>query len=188
MPDISLNYRLVDENIPLISEGITLEVNRKYLEASRLFAGLSVQNPVEDTPGVDLLGKLWDKLHDVKPSIKNLIQNGQEAGVSSQGEIPGCFTYFAGAEVNSADDITADFEKWSMPAGNYVVCSFEAENFYLLVTNALNKARDYMFGVWLPNHKLASEPFMAEIYYETTPEASRMEIWLKINEQTNSNS
>lgn len=55
------------------------------------------------------------------------------------------------------------------------VCSFEAENFYLLTTNALNKAIDYMFGVWLPRHQLSSEPFMAEVYFDD----NIMEIWLK---------
>jgi AraC family transcriptional regulator len=182
MPDISLNYRLVDENVPLISDGITLEVSRKQLNTPRVFLGLSIQNPIGDTPGVDLLGELWDKFHQQKLVMKNLLPNGQEAGVSSPGETPGFFTYFAGAELGSTDDTITDLSEWSMPHGNYVICTFEAENFYLLTTNALNKARDYMFGVWMPNHSLVSEPFMAELYYDTTPEASKMEIWLKVNE------
>lgn len=49
----------------------------------------------------------------------------------------------------------------------------------MLTTNALNKARDYMLGVWIPNHKLVIEPFMAELYYDTSPESTSMEIWLK---------
>lgn len=182
MPDISLNYHLIDENVPLISEGITLEVSREHLDTPRIFSGLSIQNPIGDTPGVDLLGELWNKFHQEKPSLSNILLHGQEAGVSSPGETSGCFTYFAGAEVSCADDTSANFSVWSMPKGNYVICSFEAENFYLLATNALNKARDYMFGVWMPNHNLVSELFMAELYYDTIPEASKMEIWLKIRE------
>lgn len=69
-----------------------------------------------------------------------------------------------------------------LPSGTYAVCAFEAENFCLLTTNALNKARDYMFGVWLPNHQIAVEPFMAELYGLTTPEATAMEIWLRIKD------
>jgi AraC family transcriptional regulator len=137
---------------------------------------------MNDTPGVDLLGELWNEFHQEKPSLCNLLPGGQEVGVSSPGTTSGCFTYFAGAEVSSTDIAPSHFSVWSMPAGNYVICAFEAENFYLLTTNALNKARDYMFGVWMPNHNLVSEPFMAELYYDTTPEASKMEIWLKVKE------
>lgn len=182
IPDISLNYHLVDENVPLISNGITLEVNRKHLDSPRMFLGLSIQNPIDDTPGVDLLGELWNRFHQEKPLLRNMIPNGQEAGVSLPGEQPGCFTYFAGTEVSCIDDTGKEYAVWNMPVGNYIICSFEAENFYQLTTNALNKARDYMFGVWMPKHNLVSEPFMAEIYYDTTPEASMMEIWLKIKE------
>lgn len=179
-PDISLNYYLVDENVPLVAEGIVLEVQRKVLDQPRYFIGLKIQNPIADTPGVDLLGELWNNFHGIKASMESLKPEGCEAGVSSPGELPGCFTYFAGAEVKKPEEQTG-FSNWLMPKGDYVVCCFEAENFYLLTTNALNKARDYMFGTWLPNHKLVSEPFMAELYYKTDPEASYMEIWLKTN-------
>ncbi len=82
------------------------------------------------------------------------------------------------------EDIPIGYLIWVMPIGNYIICSFEAKNFYLLTTNALNKARDYMFGVWFPNHNIAFEPFMVELYYDTSPEASRMELWVKINNGT----
>lgn len=184
IPDISLNYRLADENVPLISNGIILEVSRKHINTPRMFLGLSIQNPMGDNPGVDLLGELWDKLHYQKPILNNLLLTGQEVGVSSPGESPGNFTYFAGVEVSNIDDSPIDYLIWVMPLGNYIICSFEAENFYLLTTNALNKARDYMFGVWLPNHNIAFEPFMAELYYDTSPVTSRMELWVKIKDGT----
>lgn len=182
IPDISLNYRLVDENVPLITSDILLEVSRKHINTTRMFLGLNIQNPMGDNPGIDLLGELWDRVHDQKPFLSNLIQTGQEIGVSSPGEMPGNFTYFAGAEVSNIDNIPIDYLAWVMPIGNYIVCSFEAENFYLLTTSALNKARDYMFRVWLPNHNIIFEPFMAELYYDTSPEASRMELWVKIKD------
>ncbi len=184
IPDISLNYRLVDENVPLITSDILLEVSRKHINTPRIFLGLNIQNPMGDNPCIDLLGELWDRVHDQKPFLSNLIQPGQEIGVSSPGEMPGNFTYFAGAEVSNMDDIPIDYLAWVMPMGNYIVCSFEAENFYLLTTSALNKARDYMFRVWLPNHNIVFEPFMAELYYDTSPEASRMELWVKIKDGT----
>lgn len=181
VPELSLRYYLVDENVPLLAEGILLEVRRTTLAEPRLFAGLTVQNPMSDTPGIDFLGELWARFHGQKPRVRNLLPDGLEAGVSYAGEIEGCFSYFAGAEVNDAEG-QQGFQQWMLPSGTYAVCAFEAENFYLLTTNALNKARDYMFGVWLPNHHLAIEPFMAELYGLTTPEATAMEIWLRIKD------
>lgn len=178
MPDLSLNYYLVDENVPLVAEGIVLEVRRTVLDVPRLFTGLTIQNPISDTPGIDFLSELWTRFHDRRQTIPNLLPNGNEAGAAYQGESEGCFTYFAGAEVKD-DAMQQGFTHWTMPAGEYAVCLFEAENFHLLTTNALNKARDYMFGIWLPNHSLTSEAFMAELYFDTSPEASVMEIWLK---------
>ncbi len=178
IPDLSLNYYLVDENVPLISDGIVLEVRRTCLKSNRYFTGLKVQNPITDTPGIDFLSELWSHFHNKKAEITNLIYNGNELGVSYSGEAEGCFTYFAGAEVCDSKRGNG-FTQWIMPVGDYAICQIEAENFYELTTNALNKARDYMFGVWLPNHKLTSEPFMAELYFKTTPEACYMEIWLK---------
>lgn len=181
VPELSMKYYLVDENIPLLAEGIILEVRKTNLTAPRYFTGLTIQNPISDTPGIDYLSELWTRFHDQKSEIRNQLPKGNEIGVSFQGKKEGCFSYFAGTEVPDIPDIIEepDYGHWTLPAGEYAVCLFEAENFYLLTTNALNKARDYMFGVWLPNHKLSSEPFMAELYFETLPEASTMEIWLK---------
>jgi AraC family transcriptional regulator len=178
IPDLSLNYYLVEENVPLVADGILLEIRRTCLDKPRIFSGLSIQNPIADTPGVDFLSELWQRFHLQKATHLGLLPDSLEVGVSSPGVNPGFFTYFAGAEVNCIMD-QPGLVHWTMPLGEYVVCSFEAENFYLLTTNALNKARDYMFGVWLPNHNIISEMFMVELYFKTSPEASLMEIWLK---------
>lgn len=178
MPDLSLNYYLVDENVPLVADGIVLEVRRTYLDTPRLFTGLAVQNPIADTPGIDFLSELWNRFHDQKQTIENLLPNGNEVGAAYPGEAEGYFTYFAGAEASN-NRIQPGFVHWTMPSGEYAICSFEAKDFHMLTTNALNKARDYMFGVWLSNHKLTTEPFMAELYFDTEPDASVMEIWLK---------
>ena len=97
--------------------------------------------------------------------------------------MPGFFTYFTGGEVEEGE-LTEGFINWDMPAGNYIICTFEAENFQLLVNEALNKARDYLFGVWLPKHTINTEYFMAELYYDITPEATKMELWVKIKEES----
>jgi AraC family transcriptional regulator len=179
MPDISMNYRLVDENVPLVADGIVLEIRRTNMKSDRLFAGYSIQNPISDIPGIDYLGQQWDRLHKEKLRIPYLLSEGNEVGVSYPGEREDCFTYFSGAEVQSYRD-QSEFTSWTMPEGEYIVCSFEAENFYLLTCNALIKARDYMFGVWLPNHNIATELFMAELYFDILPESTSMEIWAKI--------
>lgn len=180
MPDLSLKYTLVDENVPLIANGVILEVRRTRLDEPRRFAGLSVQNSIDDTPGIDFLGELWDRFHGMKGSIASLAPGGREVGVSSPGEDARHFAYFAGAELGVSGESRPPLAEWAMGAGEYAVCAFEAENFQLLVTEALNKARDYMLGLWIPNHRLAIEPFMAELYFDTAPDASKMEIWLKI--------
>lgn len=38
-PDLSMNYQLVDENVPLVADGIVLEIRRTTLESIRHFAG-----------------------------------------------------------------------------------------------------------------------------------------------------
>lgn len=178
MPDLSLKYYLVGENVPLLADGIVLEVRRTELKVSRSFTGFTVQNPIADTPGIDYLSELWTRFHQHKSEIRNKLPDGNEAGASFAGNTAGCFSYFAGAETRNSEK-QPGFDQWILPAGEYAVCSFEGENFYLLTTDALNKARDYMLGVWLPNNKLSCEPFMAELYFDTSPEASIMEIWLK---------
>lgn len=179
MPELSLMYQLIDENVPLVAEGIVLEVRRTQLAAPRYFSGLSVQNPMRDTPGIDFLGELWNRVHMQKQDIVNLLPGGNELGMSTPGVVEGCFSYFAGAEISKSEKQTG-YENMVMPAGSYAACAIEAENFSLLTTNALNKARDYMLGVWLPSHKAIIDPFMAELYGDTSPESSSMEIWFRI--------
>ncbi len=178
MPDLSLKYVLVDENVPLQADGIVLEMRRATLSAPRLFTGFTVQNPMADTPGIDFLGELWNRFHSKKEKVAGLLSGGNELGAAYAGQAEGCFTYFAGAEV-SAQAEQQDFVHWTLPAGAYVVCAFEAENFYQLATNALNKANNYLFGVWLPNHGVTIEPFVAELYGDTSPEGTAMELWVK---------
>ena len=40
-----------------------------------------------------------------------------------------------------------------------------------------------MLGVWLKNNGLDIEPFMAELYYDTSSEGSIMELWFKIKKE-----
>ena len=50
----------------------------------------------------------------------------------------------------------------------------------MLVTDALYKALNYVYGVWLPGHGLQTEGFCAELYASHTMETTSMEIWMKL--------
>lgn len=178
-PDLSMKYQLVDENVPLAADGIILEVSRKELKQPRCFAGLSIDVPFSNDPGVDYLAELWHNFHSKKNNIENLKEKGNEIGVGSPSEKEGQLNYFVGAEVRDTNK-QREFNNWAMPAGNYVVCSFEAENFHLLTTNALDKAVQYMYNTWLPRNKITTEPFMAELYFDTNEDAVYMEVWMKV--------
>ncbi len=185
-PDLLLNYVVIDEGVPLISDSLVLEFNKKTLEQPIIFMGLTGVIPIKDqmplgeATGIDMPGEVWNRFHTIKHSIPR-ISGGRELGAAYLGDAPkGCFTYFAGAEV---EDKTEDsrFQKWVLPAGNYIVCGFEAENFELLVTVALNKAVKYSIH-WLEKHNLKMDAYSPEMYYDSTPEATYMELWLPVLE------
>ena len=186
-PDLLLGYTLIDEGVPLISEGLVLEINRKIVEEPISFIGVSgyvpiaEQLPVGETTGIDVPGEIWRQFHQEKNRI-NRISNGREIGVAYLGDAPeGCFTYFAGAEAESG--VTDDnFQMWQLPAREYIVCGFEAKDFTELVTVALNKAIKYS-GLWLEKHNLLMDVFAPELYYSSAPEASYMELLIPFKQR-----
>ena len=46
-PQLLLNYLLVDEGVPLLTDGIVLEINRHQLAAPEYFIGLEKKMPVQ---------------------------------------------------------------------------------------------------------------------------------------------
>nr|WP_308742749.1 AraC family transcriptional regulator [uncultured Anaerocolumna sp.] len=181
-PQLLLNYTLVDENVPLVAEGIVLETTRRTLLSPQYFIGLTAEEPINQMPGggetgVDELGKLWDDFHKNKPTIQELKRDGDELGVAYPGTKDGYYRYFAGAESDS-NEILEGYSSWELPKGEYIVCSFEAEDFEHLVMDAVYKAHKYVFETWLPNHNLTSKPFAAERYASHSPETTNMEIWI----------
>jgi|BioPla2DNA2_1021312.scaffolds.fasta_scaffold04390_3 AraC family transcriptional regulator len=183
-PELLLNYTMIDEDVPLITDSIVLEVTRRKLHANEIYVGLSAQVQISQTPvgevtGIDVPGQLWDLFHSRKASIPNLLPGGIEIGVSMIGETDnGTFTYFVGGAAEPNISVNEDFITWELPADEYVVCSFEAENFSELTTSALDKAMKYLFGTWLPNRGLTTQPFSVEKYYKTTTDLAYMEIWV----------
>ena len=179
-PDLLLGYTLIDQGVPLISDGLVLEMSRRIYAEPVCFMGvigyvnIAEQIPVGEATGVDAPGEIWRRFHQEKGQISRK-PNGCEVGVAYMGDAPdGCFTYFAGAEVESAAT-DAHFQTWQLPAREYIICGFEASDFFELTTVALDKAIKYS-GLWLEKHSLAMDGFAPEVYYSSTPEATYMEL------------
>lgn len=183
-PDLLLGYTIVDENVPLVSNGIVIEITRKTLSQSERYIGISGKVNVEqatfgETTSISGPGQLWDAFHKRKSEIPGVLPDGIELGASMMGEeMDGTFLYFAGAAASADIPVAEDCTAWELPAAEYVVCMFEAENFAELRTSALDNAFRYLFETWLPKHKVATQPFSAEKYVSATPEMCKMELWV----------
>jgi AraC family transcriptional regulator len=184
-PDLLLGYTMVDENVPLVTDGIVLEISRKTLDTPELYIGFSApvsmseQTPLGETTGIDVPGQLWDNFHKLKDGVKGLVPNGIEFAASTFGGYgDGKFNYFVGATVTLGTIAYDDFVTYELPAAGYIVCSVEAENIAELTTSALGKSMSYLFGIWLPKHNLSTQPFSAEKYVTVSPEMCKMELWV----------
>lgn len=182
-PELLLNYTLVDENVPLVSNGIILEISRKQLAVPEYFIGLEMKMPVSFIAGlgtesqVDPLDTLWRTFHEKKGNMEKLLSGGDEIGVAHPCNEDGFFCYFAGGKSHSAST-GSEYKNWELPVGEYIVCTFEAENFEGLVMDALYKAHGYLFNTWLPNHQLTTAPFSVERYESHVASTTKMEIWV----------
>lgn len=188
-PELLLNYILIDEGVPLITNGIVIEINRKHMELDVIYVGFTKKLPLEYgaglgvDPGVDVLGILWEEIHTYKNQVRSMVTGSEEVGVMLPCSENGFYNYFAGIHANvNKCEMESKIDQWVQPQGEYIVCSFEAENFDFLVTDALYKAQQYLFSTWLPNHKLQTEAFCLEHYETHTPETTKMEIWMKLME------
>ena len=186
-PEVSMNYVLVDDGVPLVVGNIVLEIQRKTLEKPEIYLGLetevriSEQIPVGESTGVDVPGQLWNRYHMKKASIAANLNTTVEMGMShTEDAAQGVFTYFAGGLAQNVPSQLQDgFVKAELPAGEYIVCKIEAEKFEDLVTVALNQASKYLFGTWMPHHHMATEPLSVEKYYRDVKDMAYMEIWVK---------
>lgn len=183
-PQLSLQYTLIDENVPLVCDGIVLEISRKILTAPQFFAGMEAKMPegfVEGLgleSGVDPLADLWNMIHEYKEKHPELLNGGDEIGIAYPCQEEGFFLYFAGTRME-AENKPEEFHSWVLTEGEYIVCSFEAEDFDSLVMDVLYKAQQYLFGLWLPNRNLQTEPYSVERYADHGEGTTAMEIWVK---------
>lgn len=181
-PELILNYVMVDENVPLVTDGIVLEVTRRQLAAPRTFVGIAKEIPISELMGgtdtsVSFAAKLWDEFHKVKPEIPHLLADGNGFGALYMGGAKeGYCTYMAGAEAGygSIEDGFAVFE---LPSAEYLVCGFEAENFEELTNSAVYKAQTFM-SHWMEKHKLTTTDFAGEMYYPVMDDCAYMEHWM----------
>ena len=86
----------------------------------------------------------WQDFHRQKAAITQLLPDGYELGVAYPSPQADTFCYFAGAQAAGAE-VSAGLSFWQLPAGDYIACTFEAENFTQLVIDALYKAQAYLF-------------------------------------------
>lgn len=186
-PALLLNYVTVDEGAPLISDGLVLEMSRKALEKPVCFAGKKGFFPfahgkmLGERPGVSAAEDIWKEFYSVRQDIP-CIPGGRHIGVCFQGDAPQGYTsYFAGAEVEQAVE-NARYETWQLPAREYAVCGFEAEDFHQLAPSALGKAMKFT-RLWLKKQGLTADGFFPEVYYPGLPDTPYMELWIPFRQR-----
>ncbi|MCL2753018.1 MAG: AraC family transcriptional regulator [Defluviitaleaceae bacterium] len=190
-PDLLLNYITIDEGVPLISDGIVLEMNRKFSENTLSFLGVARYMYFErgkmfgERPGVSAPSKIWDELFQNINKVSRSL-NSRLIGVCYKGDAPeGYTTYFAGVEVEQSVK-SPDFTKWQLPAREYAVCGFEAESFDELVGPALGKAMKYT-RFWLKKRGWIADGFFVEMYYQQSSKTPYMELWIPFKKRENIN-
>jgi len=180
MPDVTMDYKLVAEGVPLVADGVILEVTRRVYTEERLYAGFSVRcvggSPNNLNPGV-----AWDYFTRKPASaIPFLHPLGHNAGIAMEFTEEG-FTYFAGSLVTGRDPVFAGTRDWpgfdglpdylspgyvSVPPGEYLICTYTAEDFDPLVVEAMSMVSRYFYGTHIPQHGLEAEPPAIELYDE----------------------
>lgn len=179
MPDVTMSYQLVDEDVPLVADGVVLEITRRHYSNDRLYAGFRVDCPGGVPNGLNP-GVAWNYLDD-KPmrTVPHLHPQGDHAGIA-QGLDSG-FRYLAGCQVTHREDAFIQNRDWpgfgglpaylapdyaTIPPGDYLVCTFTAEDFSKLVVEAMDKVVGYFFRTFVAKHALRVEGPMIEVYDE----------------------
>ncbi|MCL2406723.1 MAG: AraC family transcriptional regulator [Defluviitaleaceae bacterium] len=186
-PNLLLNYVMVDEGVPLVTEGIVLEYNRRILDKPIHFLGVQdlwqfvPGKMLGERPGVSKPAEIWDRFFAVKDKIPH-DPNARHVGVSFHGGAPdGYSTYFVGVEVDAAEN-SNHFANWQLPARPYIVCGYEAENFAELISSLGKMMKFTRF--WLKDHGLRADGFFPEIYYNNqTFSHAYMEMWIPFTER-----
>ena len=180
-PDLLLSYLVINEGVPLISDGLVLEMNRKFLDEPIDFLGVigyyafRSGKMLGEKTGVDMVGDIWRRFYKELPNIPHLPE-GRHIGVSFKGDAPeGYSSYFIGAEINK-EETDHNFIRWQLPSREYVVCGFESENKDQMVAD-MGKAMKYT-RFWLKKHGLTADGFFPEMYYKSKSDIVYTELWI----------
>ncbi len=183
-PDLILDHSAAEYDTPFIADGIVVEVCMRKLDHTIHLIGIEKNLSIKELGGGKITGvaktaEIWDSFHRKKRGITNLLADETEIGVFFEnGKQNGELKYFAGAK--TVENIyAAEFSAFSVPAGEYSVCSFEAENFKELTGSSIFKAFKFM-SEWLKDREIVCGDFSLEKYFDSSPDASRMEIWFPV--------
>ncbi|AKL95139.1 transcriptional regulator AraC family [Clostridium aceticum] len=178
-PEIFLQYNIIDEDVPIVTDGIVLEITRHFLNKPKYFAGYTVE-VTHKSPSIDPLEDIWNKVHAIKANIEQCMPEGNEIGISLNIGESEKLKYFAGVETR--EKIEDDkMETYTLIDRRYIICKFEAENFYTLITETINKVYQYMH-LWITKKKINVEHTAIELYYGSSPDRTYMELWIPIIE------
>ena len=189
-PDLSLSHIVVEEGEPLISEGVVLAIQQKIMDQPRVFNGIVGYYPFKygkmlgERTGVDPVEKIWQDFFHACANHP-FLRAETLIGVSYPGEAPaGHSSYFVGAE-----SVTGRYEKdlshltsWTLPARDYVVCSFETTKAQMIV--GMGKAMRYT-RFWLKKHGLIADGFFPELYRQSQAEIMIVELWIPFKTREN---
>lgn len=180
-PDLLLSYLVISEGVPLISDGLVLEMNRKFLYEPIDFLGVIGHyafrsgKMLGEKTGVDMVGDIWRRFYKELPNIPR-IPEGRQIGVSFKGDASeGYSSYFIGVEIKK-EETDHNFISWQLPSREYVVCGFESENNEQMVAG-MGKAMKYT-RFWLKKHGLIADGFFPEMYYKSKSDIVYTELWI----------
>ncbi|MDQ0359887.1 AraC family transcriptional regulator [Breznakia pachnodae] len=186
-PELLLNYVMMDEGVPLITDGIVIEITRRF-EEERYFVGIEKEISIEElmsseATGVASINYIWEELRSRMKDIPHIAEGKKEFNAIYLGTArEGNCMYMAGIEVEDNIEVVG-FTTFVLPAQEYLVTEFEAESFDELVNTAVYKADDFT-ARWQKKHKLITTgPFAAGIYGPRDGEVAYLEHLITVKDE-----
>lgn len=175
-PDLFLNYTMIEENVPLIVEDMVLTIRKDRVEQEIKLIGKRKKASIQELgePKINALFELWETDQQNNPQSVGI-------DVLTLTSDPAYFDYFVGFEADG--QLTG--EEQCIPKGEYIVCSYEAEDFEQLVNVYLYKASQYLYDTWLKEKGIETDPILIQKYFNPYTTNCFIELWAKIKEDAN---